>query len=101
MGELIKTKQRRGCLTDRIKEVSLKLMGYEINVHELRLMFYIMYLVIHTQKIGRLKIDRDKNILAKWEEKGYFTTRYSKIIIAKEFWNIICEIVWLGYVDLK
>ncbi len=35
--------QKRGQLTDRIKERSKELLGYEMDVKELRLMVYIQY----------------------------------------------------------
>ncbi len=94
--------QGRGQLTDRIKKRSIKLLGYEIGVTELRLMPYIMYTMINSQKIGTEHCNGDdRAILKKWREAGHIEGGASGLQITEDFWNIICEIVRLGYVDLS
>lgn len=94
--------QKRGQLTDRIKKKSKELLGYEIDVTELRLMPYIMYVMMNSQKIGPEHCNGDDRvILKKWREAGHTEGGASGLQITEEFWNIICDIVRLGYVDLS
>lgn len=93
--------QKRGQLTDRIKTKSKELMGYEINVTELRLMPYIVHVMMNSQKIEPIKINQEeREILAKWKEKSWIEGGASGLTISREFWDILTEIVLLGYVDL-
>ena len=95
------SEQKRGQLTNRIKAKSKELLGYEINVRELRLMPYIMHVMTNSQKIDIKKISQEeREILSKWREAGHIEGGASGLQITEEFWNIICEIVRLGYVDL-
>lgn len=94
--------QLRGMLTDRIKQKSKELLGYEITQKELRFMPYILYQMMNEQKIDPNKInEEERNILSKWRKAGYIDGGASGLGITKQFWDIINEIVFLGYVDLK
>ena len=94
-------KQLRGALTKRIKAKSKELLGYEINQTELRLMPYIQYVMVNSQKIDiRHCNQNDREILQKWREAGHIEGGASGLQISEDFWNIICEIIRLGYVDL-
>ena len=93
--------QKRGQVTKRITEKSMELLGYEIDTVELRLMPYIMYVMTNNQKIDpRHCNQKDRDVLRKWKDDGYIEGGASGLSITKEFWDIICEIVFLGYVDL-
>lgn len=93
--------QKRGMLTDRIKAASKELLGYEIGTRELRLMPYIMHVMMNSQKIEPNKINQEeREILQKWREAGLIEGGASGLRITRQFWNIICEIVRLGYVDI-
>lgn len=93
--------QERGQLTRRIKEKSQELLGYEMDQTELRLMPYIMYVMVNKQRIELEKINSaDRAILSKWREAGHIEGGAGGLRITQEFWNILCEIVRLGYVDL-
>ena len=95
------SEQKRGQLTDRIKEKSIELLGYEITQTELRLMVYMQYVMVNEQRIERNRVNNEElDIILKWSEMGYVKD-YFKLSITKEFWNIICEIIYLGYVDLR
>lgn len=94
-------KQTRGRLTTRIKEKSKELLGYEINQKELRFMPYIQYVMVNEQRIDPRKVDsEEKQILSKWREAGHIEGGAGGLRITKDFWDIICEIICLGYVDL-
>lgn len=102
METLIEEKQGRGQLTERIKKKSLELMGYEINQKELRLMPYIQYVMMNEQKLDVAKINHEeREILSKWKKAGYIEGGASGMRISKQFWNILSEILLLGYVDLS
>lgn len=94
-------KQSRGCVTERIVAKSKKLLGYEISTVELRLMPYILTVMMNEQKIKPEHCNQDdRDILAKWRKAGHIEGGASGLQITEQFWNIICEIVRLGYVDL-
>ncbi len=94
-------KQGRGQLTERIKQKSVELLGYEIDVRELRLMPYIQYQMVNNQKIEPAHINvEERKILSKWRVAGHIEGGASGLNITKEFWDIINEIIFLGYVDL-
>ncbi len=97
-----KTKQLRGQLTDRIKAKSKELLGYEIDTVELRLMAYVQYVMVNNQKIDPIRVNpKEREILiVKWRKAGYMEGGASGLAITKKFWDIICEIIFLGYVDL-
>lgn len=93
--------QLRGQLTDRIKQKSVELLGYEIDRTELRLMVHLQYIMTNEQRIVTRNVNNEElEVLKKWVELGYVKDSF-KVTITKEFWDIICEIIYLGYVDLK
>jgi hypothetical protein len=94
--------QKRGKLTARILRTSEAMLGYSISQRELRLMPYIMHVMMNEQKIDPNKINVDeREILAKWREAGHIEGGASGLTITRQFWNILCEIVRLGYVDIE
>lgn len=96
-----KETQNRGQLTSRIKAKSLELLGYEITQVELRLMPYIQSTMVNFQTLDPNKINQEeREILAKWREAGHIHGGASGLAITKEFWLIINELLFLGYVDL-
>ena len=105
--------QKRGQLTDRIKQRSVELFGYEISQKELRLMPYLQYQLVNEQRLKPEHLnEEERQILTKWVEMGYILDGVSackgrpmmsasvKLKVTKEFWDSILEILWLGYVDL-
>ena len=93
--------QRRGQLTERIKVKSKELMGREIDTTELRLMAYAQYVMCNDQRIDPRHCNQeDREVLKKWRDAGYIEGGASGMTITREFWNILCEIIFLGYVDL-
>lgn len=93
--------QKRGQLTDRIKKKSKVALGYEISQEELRLMAYIQYQMMNEQKIDPNKISpSERGVLQKWREAGHIEGGASGLAMTKEFWDAICQILFLGYVDV-
>lgn len=101
MGKLLKTQQKRGQLTDRIKKKSVELFGYEITKEELRLMPYILY-EAQNNRIASNTNDEEKKILSSWIDKGFLLiTGIGNIIsISEDFFNKANQIIFLAYVDL-
>ncbi len=94
-------KQERGQLTERIKLKSKELLGYKMNQTELRLMPYIQYVMTNEQRIDPNHINKEeREILSKWRKAKHIEGGATGLQITKEFWNIICEIIMLGYVDI-
>lgn len=94
-------KQGRGQLTERIKERSKILLGYEISETELRLMAYLQYVMVNEQRLDPNKISQEeREIISKYKGKEFIEGGINGMTITEEFWTIICQILWLGYVDL-
>ena len=93
--------QGRGQLTDRIKNKSKELLGYEMDKIELRLIPYVHYGMCNEQRIDMKCINsEDRKVLTRWRKKKYIEGGASGLIISREFWDIMNEIVFLGYVDI-
>ena len=94
--------QKRGELTDRIKEKSVELFGYEITQKELRLMPYILYEAQNNKRANNTN-DEEKEILSSWIDKGFLLiTGLGHILsVSEDFWNKANQIIFLGYVDLS
>jgi len=101
MNTLTEEKQCRGQLTERIKAKSKELLGYEIDTKELRLMPYIQYTMTNWQKLDPNKVnEEERKILSKWRKAGHINGGAGGLGITKKFWDIINELIFLGYVDL-
>ena len=63
-------------------------------------MAYLQYVMVNDQKIGIDKVDRaDQGIIIAWRDEGYLAgTSLIKMEMTEEFWHIICEIIYWGYV---
>jgi hypothetical protein len=100
------SKSMRGEITDIIKAKSVELLGYAINKEELGLMAHLQVISTNWHNADKAKINRlEWNYIDTWEENGYLSTRertapICKVFITKEFWDIICELVFMGYVDV-
>jgi hypothetical protein len=100
--DMSEEKQLRGQLTERIKQKSLELFGYEITQKELRLLPYVLYEAVNNKLVNN--VDREeRNILDCWINNEWITvTGIGNILsISEEFFVNANKIVYLGYVDLK
>jgi len=94
--------QLRGQLTSRIKKRSKELLGYEISQTELRLMAYIQFVMCNEQKINIASVNQeDRKIMSKWRKARHIEGGASQMGITRHFWDILCEIIFLGYVDIN
>jgi len=94
--------QGRGELTARVAEKAKELMGREIDTAELRLMAYLVYVMMNEQRMDADHLNGDDiAVLNNWFiEDRLGTNQEGKLIITKEFWDIVSELMYLGYVDL-
>lgn len=93
--------QKRGMLSDRIQAKAKELLGREITVIELRMMPYVQFVMVNDQRIEPRKCNQaDRDVLSLWRKEGHIEGGAGGLSITKKFWDIICEIVFLGYVDL-
>ena len=89
----------RGMLTDEVKALSQKFLGYEMDTTELRLLPYLDYSLKNFSVFDSTKLSFDDvMILDKYFKKRYMTCPKDKIYVTKEFYDFIQEILWLSYV---
>ncbi len=95
-------KQLRGQLTERIKQKSLELFGYEITQKELRLLPYVLYEAVNTKLVNNVD-SQERNILDHWMNNEWITiTGMGNLLsVSEEFFINANKILYLGYVDLK
>lgn len=90
----------RGAVTPEIKARSKDLLGYEVGVRELRLMPYIQFVMMNDQRLDPRKINEEERaILAKWREAGHIEGGASGLSVTREFWDIINDLLFMGYVS--
>ena len=93
--------QGRGQLTKKVKAQAKELLGWDIDVTELRLMPYVQYVMVNDQRIDPRHCNQaDREILSKWRKAGHIEGGASGLRITKEFWNILCEMLFIAYVDI-
>ncbi len=77
------------------------MMGYELDQTELRLIPYVQYEMVNNQHLDINKISgAEREILKKWRDAGHLTGGASQMNITKEFWEYLCAILFLAYVDI-
>jgi len=89
----------RGVLTERVNAIAKERIGREISKEELRLIPYIQYVMVNEQRldIGRVN-SLEREILAKWRTEDFIEGGASGLMITKEFWDFMCEILFEAYV---
>ena len=102
MVETNKDTQMRGQLTQRVKEKSVELLGYEISIQELRLLPHLTYIMVNSQVVDPRTFSKDEvAIMTKWVAAGLLIRIGPAMRPTAGFWMICSELLWLGYVDLK
>lgn len=89
----------RGKLTDEIAARAKELLGIDISQNALRLMPYVQYTMMNSQRLDPVKIStEERHILSDWRERGWIDGGASDMAISKDFWDAINELMWMGYV---
>jgi len=93
---------KRGQLNTKVQEVSKEFLGVGLTTTELRLIPYLQYVMVNSQKLDIRKINQDERIiLAKWKNRGFIEGGASGMRMTEEFWNFMCKILLYGYVDYE
>ena len=95
------TKQGRGALTRRVADKSKEMLGREITLTELRLMPYIQYELMNNRRVSVDRMNGDEiSVLNDWLLAGWLT-ELSPLKTSKKFYDAMCEILYLAYVDIN
>lgn len=90
----------RGVLTDKLKKLYLELTGKEVTLSRLRLMPYLIYTLSGNTELNRIKLSvEESNNILDWISDGYNISTQPKLIVTEEFYNIICKILLVGYME--
>lgn len=93
---------QRGQMTQAINDKAFELLGTYITQVELRLMPYVQYCVMNDQNIEPRRINQiEREVLSTWRERKWIEGGASDLAISKEFYDAMCQILWLGYVDYE
>jgi len=89
----------RGVLNQEAQKMAKKHFGREITTTELRLMSYIQYVMMNGQAIDPRRINQDeREILSKWRKEEHISGGVSGLLITREFWDAINDILFVTYV---
>lgn len=89
----------RGKITPQIQDIAKKMIGRTISTNELRLMAYVDYVMKNNQKIEPIHINGEERIiLQEWREAGFIEGGASGLSITKQFYDLMCAVLWEGYV---
>jgi len=92
----------RGQLTAEIVKKAKSLGLDNFTQRELRLIPYVQWCVTNDENINPARIDKDeRKILSKWREEDLITGGANNLNVSKDFWDAMCELIWLGYVDYE
>lgn len=89
----------RGCLTKRIEEMSEKFLGRKMTQTELRLMPYLQYVMMNSQKLEPNKINQEeREILRTLKNEKHIEGGASGLSMTREYWDFLCDVLWYSYV---
>jgi len=92
----------RGCLSKAVQEVAQKFWGRDITVRELRLIPYLHCTMCNEQRIDSRRLSFEEiNLVMEWESAGYISYKCDgsdHMTVTKEFWDFMCDVMWLSYV---
>jgi len=88
----------RGSITNDIQEKAIELLGREISIAEFRLMPYIQYILMNNKQLDDALINEQEwSVIESWVKDGYMTTCGFPVAVTKKFWDIMSELLWMGY----
>lgn len=94
--------KNRGGLTKEVQRIAKEHIGREITQTELRLIPYIQCIMVNEQKLDPSKINsEERQIFMQWKKEGHCDGGMSGLLITKEFWDFMCEVLFEAYVDLE
>ena len=88
----------RGSLTDKVKELSKELFGYEFTVTELRMLPYMMHCLLDNSNIDHQHINAEERaILMGWQKNGWIERPSAAFAVSGEFYDKMCKMLKVGY----
>ena len=93
----------RGALTKDIKDDAYikNWLGREITLTELRLFPYLQYLAVNNGKIDYEKVSREEvRVIEDLEDAGWLQTE-PRVKPDRKLWNLMCHVIYMGYVDYE
>ena len=90
----------RGMLTPQVQDVAEKQLGRPLKcTAELRLLPYLDYLMKNQQKIDIRKINQEeRELFQELKREGHVDGGACGLMMTKEFYDAIQQILWQGYV---
>lgn len=89
----------RGRITKQLQDKAFEILGRETTELEIRLMVYVHYTMCNEQRLNPSKISSEERpLLTAWREMGWLTGGASDMQITNEFWDIMCDLIWIAYV---
>lgn len=88
----------RGQITEEIQAKAMELLDWEdMTQHELRMLPYIQYCLVNQQNLDPNKYHRED--IRYMKRRGWIVDPSTDLGIEKEFWDAMCELIMMGYVD--
>ena len=88
----------RGQLTPKIQEIAKEFLGREMTTAELRLIPYVQYCMCNDRKLHPKHINQEeRRILTKWKNDEHMDGGATGLLMTKEFWDFMCEVLWYAY----
>ena len=89
----------RGYLTEKVDAIAVEHIGRKISQVELRLIPYIQFVMVNSQKLEIAKINaEEREVLKAWRTEKFIEGGASGLSITKEFWNFMCAVLFEAYV---
>lgn len=92
----------RGEFTPKIQAAMEGFFGRQTSRAEFRLLPYIQYVMVNEQRIEIDKINpEERAILSTLRSEGHIEGGASGLALTRDFWDFICNVVWMGYVAYR
>lgn len=92
----------RGTFTDEAKAKMEKFLGREASQAELWLYPYLQFQMMNEQRIDPARLNpEDRKILSKLHKEGHIKGGTSGLVMTREFWDFINDILFDTYVAYR
>jgi len=90
----------RGQLTEEVQNIAIKELKRPLNsIAELRLLPYLDYVMKNNMKLNPFKLnEEDRQVLSDLKKEGHIKGGINGLLMTKEFYDAIQQILWQGYV---
>ena len=92
----------RGQLTPEVQAKAVELLGRKVTLKELKLMRDYQRALLDVSYFDRRpRSGEDCEVLDLWESEGCVVDMPSEVMVTKDFWDVIHEILFLAYVRFR